>query len=190
MDHYPDTSSITWSRKFAQNENAIAIRYGTLYNFRFDHQPPNPTPTVGYFKTGSATAVVVQAAGNVPLPSPPAHSEPLPHRPRHRQQRQPQRVVALPNRHNPDHCTMCRALMTLAITDYTVTTIALPFSFTLYDQTFTSRFVVHGRHWLVKVVSVVINWALPLDDRLTEVKVWSYKVNGKGSATVVTVSSP
>jgi len=36
--------------------------------------------------------------------------------------------------------------------------------------------VVHGRHWLVKVASVVVNWALPLDDRLIEVKLWSYKV--------------
>jgi hypothetical protein len=43
---------------------------------------------------------------------------------------------------------------------------------------------------LVKVVSVVVNCALPLDDRLIEVKLWSYKVKGKGSATVVTVSSP
>jgi hypothetical protein len=50
--------------------------------------------------------------------------------------------------------------------------------------------VSHGRHWLVKVVSVVVNCALPLDDRLMLVKLWSYKVNGKGSATVVTVSSP
>jgi hypothetical protein len=50
--------------------------------------------------------------------------------------------------------------------------------------------VVHGRHWLVKPASVVVNWALPLDDRLIEVKVWPYKVKGKGSATVVTVSSP
>ena len=50
--------------------------------------------------------------------------------------------------------------------------------------------MVHGRHWLLKVVSVVTNCALPLDDRLMLVKVWSYKVNGKGSATVVTVSSP
>lgn len=39
-------------------------------------------------------------------------------------------------------------------------------------------------------VSVVINCALPLDDRLIEVKVWPYKVNGNGSATVDTVSSP
>ena len=68
-----DASSITWSTEtFAQNQNANAIRFGTLYNFRFDaDQPPNPTnATVGYFKTGSPTVVVVQAAGNVPLPSP------------------------------------------------------------------------------------------------------------------------
>jgi hypothetical protein len=38
----------------------------------------------------------------------------------------------------------------------------------------------------VKAVSVVMNWAFPLDDRLIEVKVWPYKVKGKGSATVVT----
>ena len=68
-----DASSITWSTEtFAQNQNANAIRFGTLYNFRFDaDQPPNPTnATVGYFKTGSPTFVGVQAAGNVPLPSP------------------------------------------------------------------------------------------------------------------------
>ncbi len=68
-----DASSITWSTEtFAQNQNANAIRFSMLYNFRFDaDQPPNPTnATVGYFKTGSPTAVVVQAAGMVPLPSP------------------------------------------------------------------------------------------------------------------------
>jgi hypothetical protein len=43
---------------------------------------------------------------------------------------------------------------------------------------------------LVKAASVVVNCALPLDDRLTLVKVWPYKVKGKGSAMVVTVSSP
>ena len=50
--------------------------------------------------------------------------------------------------------------------------------------------MVHGRHWLLKAVSVVTNCALPLDDRLTEVKVWSYNVYEKGSEMVVTVSSP
>ena len=71
--------SITWNTEtFAQNQNANAIRYGTLYNFRFDaDQPPNPTnATVGYFKTGSPTVVVVQAAGNVSLPSPTPTSTP------------------------------------------------------------------------------------------------------------------
>ena len=48
----------------------------------------------------------------------------------------------------------------------------------------------HGRQLFVKVVSVVVNCALPLDDRLMLVKLWSYKVKGKGSAMVVTVSSP
>jgi hypothetical protein len=43
---------------------------------------------------------------------------------------------------------------------------------------------------LVKVASVVVNCAFPLDDKLTEVKVWLYKVKEKGSAMVVTVSSP
>src|SRR4029077_19004691 len=68
-----DASSITWSTEtLAQNQNANAIRFGTLYNFRFDaDQAPNPTNAmVGYFKTGSPTFVGVQAAGNVPLPSP------------------------------------------------------------------------------------------------------------------------
>jgi len=50
--------------------------------------------------------------------------------------------------------------------------------------------VVQGRHWLVKAVSVVMNWALPLDDRLTLVKVVPYKLYAKGNAMVVTVSSP
>jgi hypothetical protein len=46
--------------------------------------------------------------------------------------------------------------------------------------------VVHGRHWLLNAASVVVNCALPLDDRLMLVKLWPYKVKGKGSATVVT----
>jgi hypothetical protein len=46
--------------------------------------------------------------------------------------------------------------------------------------------VGHGRHWFVNAVSVVVNWALPLEDKLILEKVWPYKVKGKGSATVVT----
>ena len=67
------SSSITWSTEtFAQNQNANAIRFGTLYNFRFDaDQPPNPTnATVGYFKTGGPMPVLIQAPGGVPTPSP------------------------------------------------------------------------------------------------------------------------
>ena len=68
-----NASSITWNTEtFAQNQNANAIRFSTLYNFRFDaDQPPNPTNAmVGYFKTGAPSFVGVQAAGDVPLPSP------------------------------------------------------------------------------------------------------------------------
>jgi hypothetical protein len=68
--------SITWNcETFAQNENANAIRWGTLYNFRFDaDQPPQTTnATVGYFKTGSPMAVEIQApgeGGGTPTPTP------------------------------------------------------------------------------------------------------------------------
>src|SRR5437763_13627522 len=52
----PDHSSITWSTEtFATNQNANAIRFATMYNFRFDaDQAPNLTDaTVGFFKTCS-----------------------------------------------------------------------------------------------------------------------------------------
>ncbi len=68
-----DAGSVTWSTQtFAQNQNANAIRFGTLYNFRFDaDQAPNPTDaTVGFFKTGGAMPVLIEAPGNVPTPSP------------------------------------------------------------------------------------------------------------------------
>jgi hypothetical protein len=67
--------SITWNTEtFAQNQNANAIRWGTLYNFRFDaDQPPqNADATVGYFKTGSPMMVAIQApaGGATPTPTP------------------------------------------------------------------------------------------------------------------------
>src|SRR5438132_11071546 len=55
-------NSITWNTEtFAQNQNANAIRWGTLYNFRFDaDQPPqNADATVDFFKTGSPMTVVI-----------------------------------------------------------------------------------------------------------------------------------
>jgi hypothetical protein len=70
------SDSITWnSETFAQNQNANAIRWGTLYSFRFDaDQPPQSVnATVGFFKTGSPMMVAIQApAGGTPTPTPTA----------------------------------------------------------------------------------------------------------------------
>ena len=68
-------NSLTWScETLAQNQNANAIRWGTLYNFRFDaDQPPQATSaTVDFFKTGPPMTVTIQApAGNgTPTPTP------------------------------------------------------------------------------------------------------------------------
>ena len=75
--------SITWhTETFAQNQNANAIRWGTLYNFRFDaDQPPqDANATVGFFKTGSPMMVAIQGpAGNgtpTPTPTPTATATP------------------------------------------------------------------------------------------------------------------
>jgi hypothetical protein len=56
-------SELSWSSEtLAQNQNANAIRWGTLYNFRFDsNRPPQAAnATIGYFKTGSPTIVAIQ----------------------------------------------------------------------------------------------------------------------------------
>ena len=66
MGCHPGRNFITWSTEtFATNQNANAIRWGTLYNFRFDaDQAPNPTnATVGFFKTGSPMMVAIGANG-------------------------------------------------------------------------------------------------------------------------------
>jgi hypothetical protein len=75
--------SITWNTEtFAQNQNANAIRFGTLYNFRFDaDQPPqNANATVDFFKTGSPMTVAIQVpTGNgTPSPTPTASPTPTP----------------------------------------------------------------------------------------------------------------
>ena len=57
-------SALTWSSEtFAQNENANALRFATLYNFRFDsNRPPQVVDaTIGFFKTGSPISVGIQA---------------------------------------------------------------------------------------------------------------------------------
>jgi hypothetical protein len=55
--------AMTWNTEtFAQNPNANAIRWGTMYNFRFDsNRPPQTTnATIGFFKTGAPITVQIQ----------------------------------------------------------------------------------------------------------------------------------
>jgi hypothetical protein len=71
------SDSITWNTQtFTENQNANAIRWGTLYNFRFDadHPPQNANGTVGFFKTGSPMTVAIQGpgGGGTPTPTPTA----------------------------------------------------------------------------------------------------------------------
>ena len=67
----------TWGcETIDQNPNANAIRWGTLYNFRFDADaPPEPeNATIGFFKTGSPVTVQVLVPlpeGPTPTPIPP-----------------------------------------------------------------------------------------------------------------------
>ena len=159
-----DGTSITWNTEtFAQNQNANAIRFGTLYNFRFDaDQPPQSASSiVGFFKTGSPMMVAIQApmGGGTPTPTPTASPTPT------------ATATASPS---PTPTATATATATFTPTptptststptpcigtyvinqiggsivpgttdignhgDDTVTTIALPFPFTLYDQSFTS----------------------------------------------------
>jgi hypothetical protein len=73
--------SITWaSETFAQNQNANAIRFATLYNFRFDaDQPPEKANAmVGYFKTGSPTTVAIEGPSGSGSPTPTVTPTPTP----------------------------------------------------------------------------------------------------------------
>jgi len=57
-------TALSWSSEtLAQNQNANALRWGTLYNFRFDsNRPPQAAiATVNFFKTGTFTTVEIQA---------------------------------------------------------------------------------------------------------------------------------
>ena len=55
---------LTWIRPetLAQNPNANAIRWGTMYNFRFesDRPPQVANATIGFFKTGLPITVAIQ----------------------------------------------------------------------------------------------------------------------------------
>jgi len=68
--------SATWNcETFAQNQNANAVRWGTLYNFRFDStaEPATSTANIGFFKTGSPITVQIQAPfGTDATPTPTA----------------------------------------------------------------------------------------------------------------------
>ena len=80
------TAALSWSTEtFAQNQNANAIRWGTLYNFRFDSdRPPLLTnATIGYFKNGAPSNVVILApnacnATPTPIPTPTPGLTPTP----------------------------------------------------------------------------------------------------------------
>jgi hypothetical protein len=76
-------NALMWTcETLAQNPNANAIRFGTLYNFRFDaDQPPqSANATVGFFKTGAPMMVGIQAptGGGTPTPTPTVSPTPTP----------------------------------------------------------------------------------------------------------------
>jgi hypothetical protein len=77
-------NSVTWSTEtFATNQNANAIRFGTLYNFRFDSnfEPDITTANISFFKTGSPISVKVlapSASDMTPTPTPTATPTPTP----------------------------------------------------------------------------------------------------------------
>ena len=144
--------SITWnSETIIQNPNANAIRFGTLYNFRFDaDQPPQAVnATVGYFKTGSPTTVAIQAPiGGTPTPTPTASPTPSPTATASPTPTSTSTPTATPT----PTATACNYTTSTTTgnsivpgTDDTsnhcddcATAISLPFNVTLYGQTFTS----------------------------------------------------
>jgi hypothetical protein len=58
------TTALSWSSEtFGVNANANALRWGTLYNFRFDsNRPPQAAnATIGFYKNGTPITVAIQA---------------------------------------------------------------------------------------------------------------------------------
>src|SRR5439155_8973507 len=71
--------AVSWnSETFAQNQNANALRWGTLYNFRFDsNSPPQTTnATIGFFETGAPITVGIQGPAGTGTPTPTATGTP------------------------------------------------------------------------------------------------------------------
>lgn len=65
------TSSVTWfTQTFAQNQNANALRWDTIYTFRFDSSaaPVTGTVTLGLFKPSTSAPNTVSSAAVVPGP--------------------------------------------------------------------------------------------------------------------------
>jgi hypothetical protein len=87
-DYQFGNTSITWNTEtFEQNQNANAIRWGTLYNFRFDAGAPPvlSTANVGFFKTGSPVSAQILAPAPLyvtttptPRPNPTPRARPTP----------------------------------------------------------------------------------------------------------------
>jgi WD40 repeat protein len=81
-------SAVSWSSEsFAQNQNANALRWGTLYNFHFDsdHAPVATEATIGFFKTGTPITVGILGPNGcnasptpIPTPTPPPAATPTP----------------------------------------------------------------------------------------------------------------
>lgn len=79
-----DRTAFWFTETFAQNPNANALRWGTLYNFRFDGGPPmSGEATIAFFKTGGSVTVPVQGPApectpTGPSPTPPPSPTPSP----------------------------------------------------------------------------------------------------------------
>ena len=189
-----NAGSITWNTEtFAQNQNANAIRFATLYNFRFDaDQPPvNASATVGYFKTGSPMTVAIQGpmGGGTPTPTPTASPSPTATATASPSPTPTATATFTPTptatatftptptptaTSTPTPCIGVYVINQIGGSivpgttdignhgDDTVTTIALPFPFTLYDQSFTSiNLSSNGNAQFVTTDTAFSNQCLP-----------------------------
>ena len=215
------SGSITWnSEPFAQNQNANAIRWGTLYNFRFDaDQPPrNANATVGFFKTGSPMMVAIQApvGGGTPTPTPTASPTPTATAtasptPTSTFTPTPTATATFTptptSTSTPTPCIGQYGINQIGGSivpgttdignhgDDTVTTVALPFPFTLYDQSFTSiNLSSNGNAQFTTTDATFTNQCLPwLTHNYTIYPYWDdlYLVNsGFGIFTSVSGTAP
>ena len=73
-------SAVTWSTdSFAQNPNANALRWGTLYNFRFKADAPSITTTdvtIGLYRSAGQVAVATETPGGMPTGQSPTDCQP------------------------------------------------------------------------------------------------------------------